>query len=183
VNCQKCHKLIYEYIDKTLPPKIEMKMDDHFQSCQDCREKLAQERHLAESMKSLFDLASSGICGEKRVLEKIRALEPTSPDTSFSAKVIQVFWRPILRGALILSIIFTVLFLVLLNLKIKDRILINNKERLAQLYLDSMLSAPQTDWQEKSIIITIYNSQRNLSKIIGGTSTDMIIEKDYFENR
>ena len=59
MRCPKAHKLIGEYLDKTLRPKDQARLRKHLEACQDCRSLLKDFQGIAEQAQALDTLSPS----------------------------------------------------------------------------------------------------------------------------
>jgi anti-sigma factor RsiW len=72
MRCPKAHKLIEEYLDKTLRPKDQARLQGHLDSCPDCRSLLKDFQEIAEQAQALDTLSPSDDNWPK-ILSKVQA--------------------------------------------------------------------------------------------------------------
>jgi len=72
MRCPKAHRLIGEYLDKTLRPQDQTRLQEHLDSCPDCRSLLKDFQDIAEQAQALDTLSPSDD-GWPKILSRVQA--------------------------------------------------------------------------------------------------------------
>jgi len=95
MNCKHCQKLLHEYVDEALPPRIRISVEEHLHGCDDCRTALAEEQDFSKSMSELLNLrADSLTLGPDIQRNVLQALESGAPSPKTRKSYRRVLLRP-----------------------------------------------------------------------------------------
>jgi anti-sigma factor RsiW len=93
MNCRRFQIEIYEYLDGSLSPTAHAAADEHLSACAACRQKVSQERQIAQSMSNEFRRATDSLQLPPKFGHRILAAladEHRAPDEPDG---IVLFWR------------------------------------------------------------------------------------------
>ncbi len=167
MKCQTCQNLIYDFIDKTLPPGKESRILQHLEKCPVCSHVLEKEQRTSSFLKTAFDIEASQVSFTPSDAERIRNAIRTKPKESYVTRLFPAILKPAAATAVLVIGVLTVLSVR------KDR----PQDRLVPSPLspavaqaadeDPALADPLEDWQHRRLILTIIDeNQKRHQKII-----------------
>jgi len=98
MNCKKCQKLLYEYIDEALPPRTRASFEEHVQGCHECRQQLLREQDFSGSTSELLHRRTESL----RLRQDSQRGLLDALQSGASPRIRQYGWRPLLRPAVVL---------------------------------------------------------------------------------
>ena len=93
MNCRGFQHEIYEYLDGTLSPRAQAAAERHLTECAVCRDKLDQERQVAESLSDRFRRATDSVQLPAAVGRRVLAAVVEERRESDNPQGIVLFWR------------------------------------------------------------------------------------------
>ncbi len=61
MNCKRFQKILHEYLDESLPPRVRVRLEDHLRSCEGCRQALDRERYFSTSISQLVSHSTASL--------------------------------------------------------------------------------------------------------------------------
>lgn len=170
MKCNHCQKLLHEYLDQTLPPKIRTSVEQHLQSCDACRQALLQERNFSSSISQLLTRHTDSLTLEPDMQRNIlEALESGAPSPKIRIFPKRVFVRPALALTTLACLLLAVI-VALHNHKPQPTQTVPPVVRRPKSYIMCMATIytdeTKTDWIERRLIVATRNGGEGYLKII-----------------
>lgn len=186
MNCKKCQKSLYEYLDKSFSQKKEKEIMEHLKGCRDCSEIFERENRFSQLLKKVMDYKTSFLSLDYSMVERLKDVKKERKSLAFKPEKLNFVLRPI--GLIITAVSIIALALMLIHLAHQNKeTLISSfsKENIIDFEEDLMMADPKTDWMERRLIITIVDEKRkSYGKIITSKFSDrVIIYKEKMEDK
>lgn len=167
MNCKRCQKLLYEFLDGALSSRARASVDAHLETCDACRQALVQEQLLSRSVPEFLRRETASLSIRPNVHRKVlEALDSGAPSPRLRPRLAHVLLRP----ALALGTAACLLVAAILSVKkpgpqpahpvaphLKSFIMC-----MATTYTDDT----KTDWIERRLIVETRNGGEGYLKII-----------------
>lgn len=170
MNCKRCRKLLHEYLDESLPSRKRASLEEHLQTCDDCRQALTRQQDFSRSLSGLFrretDSLTLSPAIQRNVLEALQSGAP-SPKTHKSYRSV------LLRPALALGAAACLLVAALIAFRGQKPELVQQSTPVVphpKSYIMCMATTytddTKTDWIERRLIVVTRNGGEGYLNII-----------------
>ncbi len=100
MNCKRCQNLLHEYLDESLPSRKRTSIEEHLQTCDDCRQALASEQDFARSLSGLFRRETDSLTLSPAIQHNVlEALHSGAPSPKTHKSCTSLLLRPALALA------------------------------------------------------------------------------------
>jgi len=167
MNCKRCQRLLYEFLDEALSSRGKASVEAHLETCDACRQALVQEQLLSRSVSELVrrETASLGVRPnvQRRILE---ALDSGAPSPRIRPPLAHLLLRP----ALSLGTAACLLVAAILSVKKPEvqptRLVAPHIKSFIMCLATTYTDETKTDWIERRMIVKTRNGGEGYLKII-----------------
>lgn len=165
MRCNECRSLLYDFMDENLREGTVDSVQKHLGSCQECAVQFENERRFSQLVRNAVnhqttDLRYNPHFSPMEMMNTIHKAEKTRKLAWLASTLL----RPI-PLILILLIASVLLFFTSPWKFFKEKSLVFDDRQVME-QLNSMPTNPLTDWTERRLVVTIYDSNGNLRQTI-----------------
>jgi anti-sigma factor RsiW len=167
MNCKRCQKLLYEFLDGALSSTARASVEAHLETCDACRQALVQEQLLSRSVPELVRRETASLSVRPNVQRKIlEALESGARLPRIRLRLARLLLRP----ALALGTAACLLVAAILAVKKPEPETAPPAAQHVKSYIMCMATTytdeTKTDWIERRLIVETRNGGEGYLRII-----------------
>ncbi|NQT85068.1 zf-HC2 domain-containing protein [bacterium] len=170
MNCKHCQKLFHQYLDEALPSSIRTSVEEHLQTCRDCRQALVQQRNFSTSISQLLARHTDSLTVRPDIQRNVlRALESAAPSPKTRIYPKRVFVRPAI--ALTAATFLTVAAILALHNHKPQPVrpaqpVVRHPKSYIMCMATTYADETKTDWIERRMIVVTRNGGEGYLNII-----------------
>ncbi len=167
MNCKRCQKLLYEFLDGALSSRARASVEAHLQSCDACRQALVQEQLLSRSVPELLRRETASLSVRPNVHRKVlEALDSGARLQRIRLRLARLLLRP----GIALGTAACLLVAAILSVKKPEpqptRPVAPHLKSFIMCMATTYADDTKTDWIERRLIVETRNGGDGYLKII-----------------